>query len=225
MKKIFFFLTFFSCTTSLAQKKNTHSLVYKRGMGLMFSPLSVLEPQQAAIGLGAGFRINKQFEVATEFSYLFSGYPMPEYGVEKLENLKGVRSISSVKYFYEKKLNFFVGIEVRVKQYSYVVMRNYSNGIIDILGHPYSARNTTFGGAVFWGKRNKISKNGVLEFEWTVGIGLKELQVKELSTPPTGYTLIKYRHSDVLSLGIISDNIGADFPTFPIGLRFIYHLY
>jgi hypothetical protein len=205
-----------------AQKTNRHSPIIQKGVYLSFNPHSFLEPQQAAVGLGVGYRINDNVEIWTEASYLYKGFGTSLYN---FNNLKGFRSITSVKYYYNNKHGFFVGAEFRVKQYSF----DDNTDFIDAAGvrlnnYDYRAKHTLIGGGLFWGKRFKVSTNGKFELEGNIGLGVKARTIQRNNVPNGFYKEDYYgRRSDVFN-PIIDTDINQTIPYVPGIVRLIYHL-
>ena len=97
-----------------AVKKTRQLPVVTKGFYLSFNLNSILEPEQGAVGLGAGYRFNKRFEAFSEINYLYQGF-YDKSDERHFNNLKGFRSINSFKYFYSKRHGFFVGVDFRIK--------------------------------------------------------------------------------------------------------------
>jgi len=170
MKKILLIILLFISVKVAAQKKiSKHTPVISKGLYLSLNPHSKFEPQQGGVGLGVGYRISKRIEVWTEFNYLYKGFfQNPGY----FDNLKGFRNITSFKYYYNNRLGFFVGAEFRIKNYSFDDKKTFVNTMTNdtLVNFNYRAIYTVVGGAVFWGKRFKLSANGKFEMEANVGI-------------------------------------------------------
>ena len=218
MKKIFVALLLFTCLHAAAQRKNRHTPIITEGAYLSFNPHGLVEPEQGAIGLGAGYRFNKRIEAWVEGSYLYNGI----VSESDFTGLKGFRAIVSGKYFYQNKYGFFVGAEFRVKQYSFddhgTFFNAQTNTTID--NYPYKAQHTLIGGGVFWGKRFKITGDGKFELEGNIGIGVKHRSISRKNVA-AGYAIAEdIYHREVF----INRDIDADLPYFPATVRFIYHL-
>lgn len=221
MKKIltvFFLLVSFG---TLAQKTYRHSPVLQKGWYISFNPHSFLEPEQGAVGLGIGYRVSKRIELWTELNYLYRGFV---WDGNSSRPLKGIRSITSLKYYYNNKHGFFVGAEFRIKNYSFTDKNTFINKQTSdtLSGFQYKAAHTLIGGGVFWGKRFKLTANGKFELEGNLGIGVKQRIIKRKGVPP-GYALDEYIY--VHRMNPVPDNdVEQTLPYFPAIVRFIYHL-
>lgn len=222
MRKIILITLLSVCINATAQKKiSRHTPVIQKGFYLSFNPHSIFEPQQGAVGIGIGYRISKRIEVWTEFNYLYKGF-FQDPG--DFDNLKGFRSITSFKYYYYNKHGMFVGAEFRIKNYSFrdkntFVNNQTSDTLVNLL---YTAAHTVTGGAVFWGKRFKVTANGKFEMEVNVGIGVKQRRIQRKQVP-AGYAKLQYRSVDSFSPFNGNDEEDA-YPYIPATFRFIYHL-
>jgi hypothetical protein len=223
MKKLILVLFILTNVNAFAQKKtNRHSPIVQKGVFISFNPHSILEPQQGAVGLGVGYRITNSFEVWTEGSYLYKGLGTSTFN---FNNLKGFRSITSAKYFYNNRHGFFVGAEFRVKQYSFDDFTDFINNAGNRLNNfNYSAKHTLIGGGIFWGKRFKVSPDGKFELEGNIGIGIKARTIQR-NNVPVGYYKEDFfgRRSDIFN-PIIDTDINQTIPYVPGIVRFIYHL-
>lgn len=221
MKNLLILFCFLISKNIFAQKPYRHSPVYQKGWYLSFNPHSIFEPEQGAIGVGAGYRINKRFEVWEEINYLYRGFlnDPTDY-----RNLSGIRSITSLKYFYNNKHGFFVGAEFRYKHYAFDDRNTFINyQTNDTLSNiSYKASHTLLGGGVFWGKRFKLTANGKFELEGNIGLGVKQRFIKRKNVP-TGYEKIHfYGYDRILFLPDYDEE--QSLPYFPAIVRFIYHL-
>lgn len=221
MRKISIVLLSFVTLHATAQKAYRHTPVLQKGWYLSFNPHSVLEPEQGAVGLGMGYRISKRIELWTELNYLYKGL---FYDRDEFARLKGFRSITSLKYYYNNKHGFFVGTEFRIKRYSFNDQRTISNQQTGdtLSGFTYTAVHTLTGGGIFWGKRFKLTANGKFEMEGNLGIGVKQRIITRKGIPH-GYGVIEYYRLDRISPVPDNDEEGA-LPYFPAIIRFIYHL-
>lgn len=221
MKKIFPVFFFLISITLVAQKKSRHTPIIQKGWYLSFNPHSLLEPEQGAVGLGIGFRLSNRIELWTEMSYLYKGI-FQDPG--NFDNLNGIRSATSLKYYYYNKHGFFVGAEFRIKNYSF----NDKNTFINIQTNDtltdfqYKPSHTLIGGGVFWGKRFKLSANGKYELEGNIGIGVKQRIINRKNVPE-GYTKIEFEYNRGIRLTPDTD-VEQTLPYFPAIVRFIYHL-
>ncbi len=221
MKKILLISFLFVSIKVTAQKKmSRHTPIIQKGLYLSFNPHSIFEPEQGAVGMGVGYRISKRIEVWTEVNYLYKGFFQdPGY----LDNLKGFRSITSFKYYYYNKHGMFAGAEFRIKNYSF----NDKNTFINIqtndtlTNFQYKAAHTLTGGAVFWGKRFKLTVNGKFEMEGNVGIGVKQRKISRKNVPD-GY--LKLENFESRFTLIPDTDKESAYPYFPAIVRFIYHL-
>jgi len=143
--------------------------------------------------------------------------------ISEFDNLKGFRSITSLKYYYNQKRAFFVGAEFRIKKYSFDdktdLVNIQTNDTLRLFSN--TASDTLIGGAVLWGKRIKVSRNGKFEFEANVGLGGKYRTIKRKNVP-AGYTRINndpgaHRHRP-------DTNIEGAQAYVPATIRLIYHL-
>jgi hypothetical protein len=221
MKNLLILFCLISYQNTFAQKPYRHSPVYQQGWYLSFNPHSVLEPRQGAVGLGLGYRISKQFELWEEINYLYRGF-FNDPGEGK--NMSGLRSITSLKYFYNNKHGFFVGAEFRYKHYAFDDSNTFINRQInDTLSNiPYKASHTLLGGGVFWGKRFKLTANGKFELEGNIGLGVKQRFIKRKNVP-AGYEKIQF--PDRVAFFLLDDfDEEQALPYMPAIVRFIYHL-
>lgn len=221
MKKIFSVFFLLISMGTFAQKAYRHTPVLQKGWYISLNPHSFLEPEQGAVGLGIGYRISKRIELWTELNYLYRGFAWEGDGPRRL---KGVRSITSLKYYYNNKHGFFVGAEFRIKNYSFADENTFINKQTSdtLSGFQYTAAHTLIGGGVFWGKRFKLTANGKFELEGNIGIGVKQRIIKRKNVP-AGYSLIEYYVKDRIS-PIPDNDVEQTLPYFPAIVRFIYHL-
>jgi Protein of unknown function (DUF3575) len=221
LMKIFSSLFFLLISiTVVAQKKSRHTPIIQKGWYLSFNPHSLFELQQGAVGLGIGYRINNRIELWTELNYLYKGFAQnPGY----FDDLKGFRSIVSFKYYYYNKHGMFAGAEFRIKNYSFDDKNTFVNTQLNdtLTNFRYRATNTLVGGAVFWGKRFKLTANGKFELEGNVGIGVKQRRINRKNLP-SGYSKIE-NFNKVFSL-VPDTDVEDAYPYFPAIFRFIYHL-
>jgi hypothetical protein len=218
MKKILLFSFLVFTVSAMAQKKNNHTPVLQKGLYLSFSPHALLEPQQGAVGLGVGYRFNKRIELWAEGSYLYKGINTEdEFG-----GLHGFRAIVSGKYFYQNKKGFFVGAELRIKQYSFNNKNTFINDQLrdTLKNYQYTAQHSIMGGAVFWGKRFKLSANGKFELEGNIGVGAKYRFINRKNIANGYYRVTGPDKIDLLP-EIDTEQL---LPYFPTTVRLIYHL-
>jgi hypothetical protein len=220
MKKIIL-ISFLSISIkATAQKKeSTHTPIIQKGFYLSFNPHSILEPEQGAVGVGVGYRISKRIEVWTELNYLYKGF-FQDPG--DFDNLKGFRSITSFKYYYYNKHGMFAGAEFRIKNYSFSDKNTFVNMQTNdtLVNFQHKASHTVSGGAVFWGKRLKLTANGKFELEGNVGIGIKQRRISRKNIP-AGYTKMEPFNNAFR----LRDNNKEDATPYIMGIvRIIYHL-
>jgi hypothetical protein len=222
MRKALLFLFLTITVSAMAQRKNRHTPILQKELYLSFNPHALLEPHQGAAGLGMGYRLNKRIEFFTEISYLYRG--IDGKSANDFNNLKGFRGIVSGKYFYQNKYGFFVGADIRIKQYSFNGKNTFVNSQLrDTLNnYQYKPQHTLIGIAAFWGKCFKITANGKFELEGNIGIGVKRRFINRKNVP-TGYLKLEYLDQRRIS-PIPDDDIEQDLPYFPATFRFIYHL-
>ena len=213
----FFLITSFNLD---AQKTNKHTPVLQRGFYLSFNPHSIVEPEQGAVGIGIGYRINKRFELWNEINYLYKGFFQDP---EDFKNLKGFRNITSLKYYYNNKYGFFTGVEFRIKNYSFDDQTNFENVLAGdtLTRFNYKSSHTLIGVGAFWGKRFKLNSNGKFEMEGNIGVGVKKRMIDRMNVP-AGYTKIEYAQKDRIS-PIPDNDIEGTLIYFPAIVRFIYH--
>jgi hypothetical protein len=219
MKKMILIFLLSICIKATAQKKVSRSTpVIQKGFYLSFNPHSIIEPGQGAVGLGIGYRITKRIEIWTELNYLYKGF-FQEGG--NYDNLKGFRNITSFKYYYNNRLGMFIGAEFRIKNYSF----NDRNTFVNIqtsdtlTNFQYTATHTLSAGALFWGKRLKLTANGKFEMEGNVGLGIKQRRISRKNIP-AGYS--KMEPVNKVFKFIDRDTEDA-YPQITGIIRFIYH--
>jgi len=221
LKPLFSAIFILSTLALVAQRTNRHTPVIQKGIYLALNPYSVLEPEQGAAGLGIGYRFNRRLEVFTEMNFLYRGFFMED---EEYWKLKGFRFIISGKYFYQNKYGFFLGAEFRWKRYAF----NDANAFVHptlmdtLSNYRYRPGHNLLGGAVFWGKRFKLTPNGKWELEGQVGIGAKYRQISRNGVP-AGYEKIEYFPKDRIS-PIPDRDLDQALPYFPATFRVLYHL-
>jgi len=221
LKTIFTALLTAYISIAFAQRTNRHTPVIQKGFYLSLNPYSILEPEQGAAGIGIGYRFNKRIELFSELNCLYRGFFMED---EDYRKLKGFRLIISGKYFYQNKYGFFVGAEFRWKRYSfddrYTFVRNIPPDTIR--DYRYQPRHDLIGGAVFWGKRFKLTPNGKWELEGNIGIGVKYRHIRRTGLPD-GYYSIDYFPKDRIS-PIPDRDVNQALPYFPGTFRILFHL-
>lgn len=222
MKRILLISLLLLSLNTIAQKKmSRNSPVIQKGFYLSFNPHSMLEPEQGAVGLGIGYRISERIEIWTELNYLYKGF-FQDAG--KFDNLKGIRNITSFKYYYNNRLGMFIGAEFRIKNYSFSNKNTFVNVQMHdtLTNFQYTTAHTLACAAVFWGKRLKLTANGKFEMEGNVGIGIKQRRISRKNIPD-GYSKLEYRAIDSFSPFNGKDTEDA-YPHITGIIRFIYHL-
>ena len=132
----------------------------------------------------------------------------------------------SAKYFYKNKNKFFFGLEFRYKNYTYTESEDFENKLTadTLLNYSYKLENTLLGGAVFFGRRFKISGNGKFEIEAIGGIGAKYRSLI-YNDVPAGYKRIEYEITrgsfQLYPLNYFYNEQWL--PYFPIALKLVYH--
>lgn len=219
MKKIFLISLLLVSIKSIAQKKmSRNSPVIQKGFYLSFNPHSMLEPEQGGVGVGIGYRVSERIEIWTELNYLYKGF-FQDAG--KFDNLKGIRNITSFKYYYNNRLGMFMGIEFRIKNFSYNDRNTFVNQQIrdTLTNFQYRATSTVVGGAVFWGKRLKLTANGKFEMEGNVGIGIKQRRISRKNIP-AGYAKMETVDRAIKFRDIEREDAN---PYIPATIRLVYH--
>ena len=221
MRKIILALLLIPALQSSAQKTNRHSPIVQKGFFITFNHHSILEPEEGGVGLGLGYRLNKHIEIWTEFNYLYRGFFLDP---EIKENMRGFRNITTFKYCYSIKHGFYVGLDLRIKKYSFNDKNTFYNTSLNdtLVNFNYQSANTLIGAGLFWGKRFKLSGNGKFELEGNVGIGVKQRYIQRRKVP-AGYELRIYYPYDRIS-PIPDNDVEQALPYFPAIVRFIYHL-
>jgi len=222
MRKSFFLFFLLLNVATFAQKYHRFSPIIQRGFYLTLNPYSPLEMDQGAAGLGLGYRVSKRMELWTEFSYLYKGL---FYEGDDFSGLKGYRNITSFKYYYSTKHGFFVGAEFRFKRYSYNTETDIANTQLQdtITNYRYEAIQSLPGGAVFWGKRFKLTPNGKFELEANIGLGVRQ-RIIDRRGLPTGYEKINYDTRYRKITPIPDHDEEGILPYLPAAVRLILHL-
>ena len=219
MKKFLLIFFLLVSANAIAQHKGKSTPVLQKGLYISFNPHSILEPEEGAVGLGFGYRISKRFEIWSEVNYLYKGFITSP---DKFRNLQGFRDITSFKYYYNNKYGFFVGVEFRIKNYSFDARNNFINPQTSdtLLNYSYKTEQILIGGGAFWGKRFKLTANGKFEMEGNIGIGVKQRYIHRKNMP-VGYERVVIRAVDVFRFSTEDED---QEPYFPAIFRFIYHL-
>lgn len=183
---------------------------------LTFNPFGLLEPP-AAIGIGIGYRLNKNMEIWSETSLITNGL-MVTYGP-----LTGIRQILQLKLFAPSNGNYFLAFELRYKSYSYRDTNDFANpATLDTLRNvQFQSSHYFFGGGFQVGKRCSLSKDGKLQLEATIGIGVKFKVINRLG-PPDGYKYQGVGFSVDYNIRDAIETPGTA-PYFPGSLRLIYN--
>lgn len=230
MNKIFFYyLIIFFCIPAKAfsqsETKRNRAVRAKENVnlegkwGVFMNTLSLLEPQQAAIGAGVNYKIARRWDISTEINYLFDGFW--QAGDDYKSN--GFRGIFTLKRFSKNGI-FFYGLDTRIKYFGFEDKRSFVNQVTGdtLRSFTHNASNTLLGAAAIVGFRLPISKNKKWAFEINTGYGVKYRFVNRENIP-AGYTyyrneLVK-RHYDFTSHQDIS---GSDNIYFPTAIRVMY---
>ncbi len=198
MKKVFFIFTlslltnvieaqFFRLKNSIQfENRNWH---FKNGWYLNINPFTLVEPISSGIGLGMSYRFKDRYEVSNEINYLIETLTRKK---DELPNqLKGVRIVSSFKYYINN--NKFLGIENRIKNYTFNDVDNFYNEVTkdSLFNYSHKAQHHIFGFALLYGQRFALSKNGKLQLECTSGIGGRKRNIKRIGVP-IGYEYKKF---------------------------------
>ena len=133
-----------------------------------FNPLGALEGPMA-VGLGVGYRINQRFELWTESSILTNGYYT---GVGPIH---GLRQTMQLKSFPFTQKAFFWALDLRYKSYSFNDTADFFNPHTKdtVSGRPYHEHHYFWGVGVQAGFSQSLTRNGRLQIEYTLGIGIK----------------------------------------------------
>ena len=188
--------------------------------GIFLNTLSLLEPQQGAIGVGINYKISPRWDISAEANYLFEGFWQggDDYTIDG-----GYRGIITVKRFSKTRV-FFYGIDLRIKHFSFSDKQHFANALTHdtLFNFRHDANNTLLGAAAIVGVRLPISKNKKWAFEINTGYGTKYRFVKRKNIP-AGYM---YYRGEVLKLEynftIDQDVNSADNIYFPTTVRILY---
>lgn len=145
---------------------------------LSFNPLGLIEPP-AAIGFGAGYRLNQRVELWSETSFITNGFFQTE------GPLTGIRQLLQTKYFIDRDGGFFVAAEVRYKSYQYRDKLNFYNPDLhdSLINFSNFSRHYFFGIGVQVGWRTCLSNDGRLQLELTTGLGFRIGRVVRQDVP------------------------------------------
>lgn len=211
----------FLCLSATAQSPVANALRYlhegdsleMRRWELSFNPLGLIEPPLAA-GLGVGYRINPKIQLWSETSLLRNGW----FG--SVGYLVGIRQTLQLKYFLNRKSNFFVAIEGRYKSYTFNDTTDFykPNTTDTALNTPYHEHHYFWGVGLQIGKRWKLSNNGRWQLEATIGLGFK---YKYIDWKGIGNDYRRLRHSVDLNAWDLMEERGAS-GYIPGSLRIIY---
>ncbi len=187
--------------------------------GVFMNTLSLLEPQQAAVGAGINYKVAWRWDISAELNYLFDGFW--QAGDDYKSN--GFRGIFTLKRFSKNGI-FFYGLDTRIKYFSFDDKRSFVNPVThDTLSNfTHKASNTLLGAAAIVGLRLPISKNKKWAFEINTGYGVKYRFVKRENIP-AGYKYYRRessrKHYDFTS----HQDIGSwDNIYFPTAWRVLY---
>ena len=204
---------------------NRHNFIpaLQKGVYVSFNPAGMFEVQQGAAGLGLGYRITKNLEFWAEGSYLYRGIGTEG---ENFRNLRGFKGIVSGRYYYKNKHQFFFGVEIRYKNYTYTDKADFENkSTIDTLFKlQYKLQNTLYGGAALFGKKIKLSRSGKFEIEAIAGLGLKYRFVNYHNVTQ-GYTIIlnQPRYDGINIVPVNYQYTEQWLPYIPATIRLLYH--
>ena len=219
MKKLLLLSCLLISITCIAQKQKRAYKGSDRKFAAFTNMLSLLEPQQAAVGAGINYTINRKWHVSLELNYLFDGF------VQSADdyNSTGYRVIATVKRFTRTGV-FFYGADARIKYFSYIDRQNFINTATSdtLFNVSHNASTTMTGGAGIVGIRLPISKNKRWAIEINTGVGVKYRNV-ERKNIPAGYAYYqdkskKSRHPNIAD-GQDIDGVG---PYLPSALRIMF---
>lgn len=222
MKKnlvIFFcLLNLFAAAQSKKQKTAAQGFT-KSEKYFSFNPLGLAEPQMA-IGAGFGYRFSERSEYFTELSYLLK---TPFYSYQA-NSLKGFRFLGQYRYHLQKKNNWFIGAEFRLKMYEFTGNNTFVNNTSQdtLKSVSYNANAVSLGGAFVFGNTFNISKNGMWKIEITAGIGAKQKLVS-FTGALKEYEIIINRKLDGLAPPYVFEAVGM--PYIPCTIRLKYHIH
>ncbi len=208
---------------SIIPNKHNFTPTVQQGVYLSFNPAGMFEVQQGAVGLGLGYRVTKNLEFWAEGSYLYRGIGTEG---ENFRNLRGFKGIFSSRYYYKNKHQFFFGVEIRYKNYTYTDKADFENkSTIDTLFKlQYKLQNTLYGGAALFGKKIKLSRSGKFEIEAIAGLGLKYRFVNYHNVTQ-GYTkILDFPSYDGINIKPINYQYTEQWlPYIPATIRLLYH--
>lgn len=190
-------------------------------IGIFMNTLSLLEPQQAAIGAGIDYSIPNRWRMSLELNYLFDGF----WQGGDDHNSKGVRGIVTGKRFSKSGI-FFYGLDLRIKYFSFEDKGSFVNVASNdtLFNFKHAVSNTLFGAAALVGVRLPISKNKKWALELNTGIGNKYRLVKRKSIP-AGYDYYRpdfvEKHYNFTSGQDVSSSENVYFPS---ALRILFSL-
>ena len=180
--RIFFILVAFIISNNVIAQQ-------KKGLYLSVNPLGVLEPQ-AAYGAGIGYRFNEYFELSTEYAQL---KPSTWMGEGKYTNIEGYRAVTTAKITIStnewKKSKTFIGIEGRVRNYSFDDVANFTNKStqLTIKDHNFKNKTSVFGVAGLIGKQYDLGEDSRWAIEFTAGLGLRFKNINREGTPENSF--------------------------------------
>jgi hypothetical protein len=230
MKIIFPFIFIIFDYTSYAQRsinKFVNSQFNTSEKYLTFNPLGIVEPQMA-IGIGFSNKFTERSAYFVELSYIKNTV---FYNTD-VEKLNGFRFLAQYRYHFLQnskqskinirrlKVNPFVALEFRLKQYGFSTTTVVNNAIFDTISKiKINAIATSLGGAILFGTSYNISKNNKWKLEVTAGIGAKQKYVRYKNLA-SGYEEIRQKKRDVFGPPKIYEEVGV--PYFPIVFRMKY---
>lgn len=104
--------------------------------------------------------------------------------------MKGLRNLFTVKYTIGN--NYFIGVENRVKNYTFISTNNFFNATTKdtLLNFEHTAQHSIFGFAFLYGKKFKLSTNYKLQMELCIGFGGRQRTINRIGVP-NGYVYNK----------------------------------
>ncbi|MEO6489383.1 MAG: hypothetical protein ABIO04_05520 [Ferruginibacter sp.] len=180
--------------------------------------LSLLEPQQAAIGAGLTYKLASRWDLSLELNYLFEGFWQ---GGDDYTS-KGSRYIFTIKRFAKRHI-FFYGMDARLKYFSFVDKQHFINesSMDTLFNFSHDANNILVGLAGIVGLRLPISKNKKWAFEINTGIGTK-YRVVNRKNIPAGYKYYRHEVSRHYEFNTGQDVDSSDNVYFPSAIRVMY---
>jgi hypothetical protein len=193
MRSVFIFsllIVSFACAGQSARaRKNIDP--WATGLKISFNPLSVFEPQHAGYGLGVDYRANERWGFAAE-----AGYLSKSLWVDNFDRLSGYRISGMIKYFLPVNNEYFFGLDLRYKNYSYYDSATFIRSSTANTVRSYSkVTMNVYGAALFAGKQLELFNNARLMLEITAGIGIKRKNAA-WAAQPDGYKFVESYSTD-----------------------------